>query len=335
MNIDLQAREITPLRQTFAHVARLIGENKAATRYQEATYGAQPSANFHYRPTWDPAHELFDASRSRIRLADWEVLKDPRQFYYATWTMTRARQQEAVEANFQFVESRGLAASMSDALRDQALQVLLPLRHVAWGANMNNASICAYGYGTAFTAPAMFHAMDQLGIAQLITRLALALDEPAVLDAGKRAWLDDPRWQGLRHYVEDTFVLQDPAELFVAQNFALDGLLYPLVYGHYVDDHLTLQGGTAVAMLTSFVPEWHDETARWIDAVVKTMAAAPEAEAAGNRELLTQWFKRWADRAQAALTPVAELALGEHGAAALGEVRAALDARAAKLGLAL
>jgi phenol hydroxylase P1 protein len=335
MNIDLQAREITPLRQTFAHVARLIGEGKAATRYQEATYGAQSMANFHYRPTWDPAHELYDPSRSRIHLADWQALKDPRQFYYATWTMTRARQQEAVEANFQFVESRGLASAMGDALRDRALQVLLPLRHVAWGANMNNASICAYGYGTAFTAPAMFHAMDDLGIAQLITRLALALDEPAVLDAGKRAWLEDPRWQGLRRYVEDSFVVQDPVELFVAQNLALDGLLYPLICGHFVDDHLALQGGTAVAILTSFMPEWHDETARWIDAVIKTMASASEPEAAGNRALLSQWFAQWADRAQAALAPVAEMALGEHGAAALGEVRAALDVRAAKLGLSL
>ncbi|CAJ0784600.1 aromatic/alkene monooxygenase hydroxylase subunit beta [Ralstonia pickettii] len=335
MNIDLQAREITPLRQTFAHVARLIGEGKAATRYQEATYGAQSMANFHYRPTWDPAHELYDAGRSRIRLADWQALKDPRQFYYATWTMTRARQQEAVEANFQFVESRGLASAMGDALRDRALQVLLPLRHVAWGANMNNASICAYGYGTAFTAPAMFHAMDDLGIAQLITRLALTLDEPAVLEAGKLAWLEDPRWQGLRRYVEDSFVVQDPVELFVAQNLALDGLLYPLIYGHFVDDHLALQGGTAVAILTSFMPEWHDETARWIDAVIKTMANAAEPEAAGNRALLSQWFSQWADRAQAALAPVAEMALGEHGAAALGEVRAALDARATKLGLSL
>lgn len=32
MNIDLQAREITPLRQTYAHVAKYIGNDKAASR---------------------------------------------------------------------------------------------------------------------------------------------------------------------------------------------------------------------------------------------------------------------------------------------------------------
>jgi phenol/toluene 2-monooxygenase (NADH) P1/A1 len=36
---------------------------------------------------------------------------------------------------------------------------------------------------------------------------------------------------GLRRYVEDTFVVKDPFELWIAQNVALDGLLYPLVYG--------------------------------------------------------------------------------------------------------
>jgi len=329
MNIDLQAREITPLRNTFAHVATYIGGDKTASRYQEATLGAQPRVNFHYRPTWDPAHELFDASRSAIRLADWYALRDPRQFYYATWTMTRARQQDAMESNFAFVDSKRMGMLMSDALREQVLQVLLPLRHAAWGANMNNTAICAYGYGTAFTAPAMFHAMDNLGVAQYLTRLGLVIGAPEALETAKQAWLDAPEWQPLRRLVEDSFVVQDPFELFVAQNLALDGQLYPLIYGSFVDDHVALQGGTAVAMLTAFMPEWHDESARWIDAVIKVAAAESE----DNRRLLSQWARAWGERAYAALAPVARVALGEHAQAALDEARQAMEARAAKAGL--
>lgn len=328
MNIDLQAREIQPLRHTFARVAAYTGD-KPASRYLEATLGAQPSANFHYRPTWEPEFELFDTRRTAVKMRDWDSLRDPRQFYYATWTMARARQQDAMEANYQFVESRGLLDKMPDAVRAHACDVLMPLRHVAWGGNMNNCTICARGYGTAFTAPAMLHAMDQLGVAQYLTRLGLAMDEPGVLDAGRNAWLHDAHWQVLRRYVEDTLVLQDPFELFIAQNLALDGLLYPLMLGHFVDEHLALQGGTAVAMLTAFIPEWHDESARWIDAVVKVAAAESE----GNRRLLTDWYVTYAWQARAALTPVAELALGEVGTTAMQEVREALDARARKAGL--
>ena len=328
MNIELQARELQPLRHTFARVAAYTGD-KPASRYLEATLGVQPTHHFHYRPLWEPEFELFDTGRTAIRMADWNALRDPRQFYYATWTMARARQQDAVEANYQFVESRGLAGKMPDALRSKVCEVLMPLRHVAWGGNMNNCQVCSRGYGTPFTAPAMMHAMDHLGAAQYLTRLGLAMDEPGVLEAGRNDWMQAPAWQPLRILVESQLVMQDPMELFVAQNLALDGLLYPLVYNHFVDDDVDVQGGTAVAMLTAFMPEWHAESARWIDAVVKVAAA----ESQPNREQLSRWYQAHAGQACAALAPVAELALGARGAAVLDEVRQDLDARARKAGL--
>ncbi|MGR4897343.1 phenol hydroxylase [Stenotrophomonas sp. LARHCG68] len=331
MSIELQTRVIQPLRHTFDRVAALAGD-KPASRYLEATLGTQPTEHFQYRPTWEQGLELFDTGRTVIRMTDWYALRDPRQFYYATWTMARARQQDALEANYQFVESRGLADKMPEALRAHACAVLMPLRHVAWCGNMNNCCICSRGYGTAFTAPAMFHAMDQLGVAQYLTRLGLAMDvmdAPGVLEAGKNDWLRADVWQSLRRLVENSLVLQDPIELFVAQNLALDGLLYPLVYGHFVDDHLVLHGGTAVSMLTAFMPAWHAESARWIDAVIKVAAA----ESAHNRAQLSRWYLAHVDQAQTALVPVAALALGDSGATTLAEVRQALDDRARKAGL--
>lgn len=330
MTIDLQTRSIAPLRTTYAHVAQHIGEGKTPSRYEEATMGAQPSANFHYRPTWDPEHELFDARRTQVVMSDWYKLRDPRQFYYATWTMTRARQQDAMESNYQFVEQRRLIDKAPDAVLDLACRVLMPLRHVAWGGNMNNAAICAYGYGTAFTAPAMMHGLDHLGAAQYLTRLGLALQGPDALETGRQAWLQDPTWQPLRRYVEDTLVLQDPMELFIAQNVALDAQLYPLIYTAFVDDHLAMQGGTAIAMLTAFMVEWFEESSRWVDAVVKVTAAESDA----NRQLIAHWVQDWSARAQAALAPIAALALPPDSApAALEDARTALETRLHKAGL--
>lgn len=329
MSVDLKTVEINPLRHAYAHVAKHIGGDKAASRYQEAMMGAQPEVNFHYKPTWDPEHELFDASRTAVQMTDWYALKDPRQFYYATWTTTRARQRDIMESNFEFVESRGMIDRIPAEIRQQALTVLVPLRHVAWGANMNNTQICATGYGTVFTAPAMFHAMDNLGVAQYLTRLALTMSDSDELDQAKVAWLTTPAWQPLRRYVEDTLVLQDPVELFIAQNLALDGLLYPLIYSSFVDDHIALNGGSAVAMLTAFMREWHDESNRWLDATVKTMAA----ESDNNKALLVRWLQDWEEQAAAALLPVAELALPMAGEAALDDARQQWRVRLAKLKL--
>jgi len=328
MHIDLRTVSITPLRQTFDHIAARIGGDKAASRYIEATMDVQANANLHYRPTWDPEHEIFDATRTKITMRDWYAFKDPRQYYYGTYTQSRARMQETAEADFEFVESRGLADSYDEGARRTALDVYLPLRHVAWGANMNGAAMCAYGYGTAITQPCLYQGMDQLGIAQYLTRLGMALGQQGDLEAAKHAWLEAPVWQELRRYVEDSFVVKDWFELFVAQNVALDGLLYPLIYGE-VEKVLTVKAGPVVAMLTRFQNEWFADSGKWVDACMR-IAAAENAE---NKAQLAQWAAHWCSRALTALTPVAQLALGDKAGAALDRVASQLDARLAKAGV--
>lgn len=132
MQIDLRTVSITPLRQTYQHIADRQGADKPASRYVEATMDVQPQANFHYRPTWDPAHELFDASRTQVVMKDWYALKDPRQLYYGTYTMARARMQEVAEADFEFVEERGLADRYDDGARRAAPRWIFTCRCATW-----------------------------------------------------------------------------------------------------------------------------------------------------------------------------------------------------------
>lgn len=331
MHIDLRTVTIKPLRHTFDNIARRLGADKPATRYQEGTLDMQQTANFHYRPTWDPDHQIYDASRTAIKMADWYAFKDPRQFYYGAYTMARAKQQDTAEANFDFVENRNLADTLPADVRATVLELLVPLRHVAWGSNMNNASICAYSYGTAFSQPGIYQAMDQLGIAQYLTRVGLLLGGVESLEVAKTSWMEGDAWQGLRRYVEDCMVIQDPVELFVAQNVALDGLLYPLVYETIVDDVLSAKGGTPVAMLTQFMTDWFTETKRWTDATMKTAAA----ESDENKDILAKWVIQWRDRAAAALLPVARIALNERTDALVAEVVQQFDARLIKSGVPL
>ena len=330
MQIDLRTVSITPLRQTYNHIAERQGADKPASRYIEGTMNVQPDANFHYRPTWDPEHELFDPRRTRLVMQDWYALKDPRQFYYGAYTQARARMQEVAEADFEFVETRGLADRFDDAARRVALDFYVPLRHVAWGANMNGAYQCAYGYGTAITQPCLYAGMDQLGIAQYLTRLGLLLGTPGELEAGKQAWLEAPAWQPLRRLVEDTWVMKDWFELYVAQNVVLDGVLFGLAYKE-VDQALSERAGPVVSMLTRFQAEWAQDANKWVDAVMKVAAA----ESPENKALLSEWYAHWRARVQEALAPVAALGLGSDGAQALERALAAVDARMNKAGLSL
>lgn len=331
MQLDLRTVTINPLRNTYAHVAKHIGGDKPATRYQEVTFNIQADKNFHYRPTWAPEYEIFDASRTAIRMDDWNKLLDPRQYYYGSYTLARARMQEAAEASFALVEDRGFADALPDDVKERIIALYVPLRHREWGGNTNCMFMAAYGYGAAFTSPATFHAMDHLGMAQYLTRIGLTLGEPATLDEAKADWLDNPDWQGLRKYVEDCFVKSDWLELFVADAVVLDGLLYPLFYGE-IDERLAAEGaGAILAMLTRFQSEWFAETRRWTDAVVKTAAANSPA----NKAQIEAWVAESMPLAAAALTPLAARAFGDDAGEVIDHVQRQFAARLGKLGLTL
>ncbi len=330
MQIDLKTVNIEPRRKAFDHLVRRFGD-KVASRYQEGSYDIQAMENLHYRPTWDPDQELYDPELSRVKMADWHAFKDPRQYYYSTYVLARARQQEAAEGAFALVESRGLHLTLSEELRDAAIALLVPLRHAAWGGNQNNVLIAGYGYGTPFTQPCLYHGMDCLAVAQYLSRIGLMLGGTAALSAAKQQWLESETWQPLRRLVEDTLVVRDPFEAFVAQNVAIDGLLYPLVFDAVVDGVWAQNGGAPISMLAQFITDWSAEERKWVDSVIKIAAA----ESAQNAAVIAEWTNEWCGRAAAALLPPVAAALGSQADTLVAEVVGGLNARLAKAGLTL
>ncbi len=330
MSIDLKTFHVEPRRQTFGHIARRFGEDRPATRYEEGMLDVQATDHFHYKPLWGPEYELYDENRTAIKMQDWYTLRDPRQFYYATYNFSRNGMRQAADHNFDFVQKRDMLDALSPEWRIKVEEYLLPLRHVAWGANMNAAKICDAGYGTAVTAPAIFTAGDQLGIAQLISQIGLLLEGGTgeALDRAKDTWMNADYWQGVRKLVEDTLVVDDWFELFVAQNLVIDGLLYPLVYESF-DAAGQKHGGAALSMLTEFMNEWFVDHGRWADAVVKIAAAESDA----NKSLIDDWYAAWRDRTADAARPLANHVLDEDGDAAVAAAVETLNSRAKKLGL--
>ena len=332
MNIDIQAEEFTPRRQTFSHIARRFGEDRPASRYEEATYDIQPTTNFHYRPTYSPEFELYDTARTKVVMADWYVFRDPRQFYYATYNISRAAMQQSFDDAMTFVDKRNLLGSVNAEWLAKVEWYLLPLRHVEWAANMNCQLIADWGYGAQITSASAFCGADRLGLGQIISRIGLLLgrgtDEKLV--EAKRVFTADPDWQPLRRVVEDLLVVHDWFETYVAQLVVLDGLIYPLITEAF-DKAGGPNGASSVSMLTGFMTDWFADNSRWTDAVLK--AAAAESDA--NRELLSEWLSKWTARARDAIEPIARQVLGDLGAVAVRESEAALEARVTQFGLSI
>jgi phenol/toluene 2-monooxygenase (NADH) P1/A1 len=329
MQIDIKAKTIKPIRQTYTHVARRIGEGKPATRYQEAVFDIQATEHFHYRPTWQPDKELYDASRTALVMEDWYSFLDPRQYYYGTYCIARAKQQDSADRNFKTAEKRGLIGDLAPELRQEILDYIVPLRHFEWGANMNNTQICAMGYGTAITSTAIMNAADRLGNAQYITRIALLLgdNDPGVLEQAKTDWTDKDIWQGLRKVVEDTLVVEDWFELFVAQNLVLDGLIHPIFFDEF-DRNIAVRGGSVYSLMTEFIFDWDVETRRWSDKQIQVATS----ESPANKALVSDWFAKWLAEAETAIAPLVGAAFA-NGPEVLANARQALIARARKSGV--
>ena len=329
MTVEIRTQAIQPPRNTFAHVARRFGD-RPANRYQEATYDIQSEVNRHYKPLWEPEFDLYDRRRTAVQMADWYALRDPRHYYYATYTIARAKQQEALDAQMLFAEQRGLLRSLPEAAREAIVFALVPLRHYEWGANTNCSHVSAYGWGTAITQAAIMAAMDRLGMAQHLSRIGLLGDggTGASLAQAKAHWVEHPAWQGLRREVENMFVTRDWFEVLVAQTLVADALVYPLFYKHF-DAWMAERHGPALATVLDFLARWQEETVRWVDATVKTAAA----ESPENRALIAGWVAKWRAALLGALAPLAEATMAEAGAPALAEVDAALGQRLGRLGL--
>ncbi|MGD0472393.1 MAG: aromatic/alkene monooxygenase hydroxylase subunit beta [Candidatus Velthaea sp.] len=330
MSLDIKTIGTAARRHTYANVARRIGGDKPASRYQEATFDMQASVNFHYKPLWDERFELHDKARTAIVMNDWYALLDPRQFYYGTYTQSRAKLSEQFDRSCGFVEKLGALDALPSPWREMLCEYLLPLRHYEWGANMNNCRITDEGYGTAITQATMYATMDRLGLAQMISRIGLLVDGNTGdrLAQAKQRWMDDAFWQPMRRLVEDTLVVSDWFELLLAQDFVMDGLVYPLWFTDF-DERGRTHDATAMTLLGEAFLEWFADTSRWIDAVLKVAAAESDA----NRALLSRWFVDWRLRAVDAVAPLADEVLDAGGEAAVTRAIERLNRRAVAVGL--
>ncbi|MGO9485726.1 MAG: phenol hydroxylase [Rhodomicrobium sp.] len=329
MTIQIKTIDLEPKRQTFGHVARRLGE-KPASRYLEGTLDVQATDHFHYKPLWEPEYWHYDERKTAVKMADWYKPLDPRQYYYATYNISRSNMHQAVERNFAFAAERGLIEKLGRSPRVQIERGLLPLRHLHWGSNMNMSEICQRGYGTAVTAPCIFSAGDHLGMAQIVSRIGLELDGQTgnSLDGAKTNWLKDAPWQPIRKLIEDTFVERDWFHLYTAQTLGVNAVLFDMAYKHA--DAAWGDGNITLGLLTGFMTDWRADEMRWSDSVVKTVAA----ESAENNGLISGWAKNWIGRAVEAGRAWSRELVGDRGNAADKAGEAAV-ARARSLGLAV
>jgi len=317
---ELRQQVVEPKRQAYQYLIDRFGD-RPASRYEEGTVDVQATENFHYRPTWDPDHELYDHGYSVLRLTDPYSFLDPRQLYYAPYVTSRAAHYDAFARTLAYLNERSLLERLPAGWRTVLTTLVLPLRHYESGAQLLSCDGARFAYGTSVEQCCTFAAFDRIGNAQLLSTVGLALGDGAdtELANAKRAWLEEPALQGLRRYVEELLVQRDWGVSLVALEL-LDGLLYPVVYRH-LDEVALLTGAGAWSLVAQHFSGWYKEQQQWLKALEKAWRADPEkgeANAAALAAIRDAWLPK-ATAAVAALAAAVDAALPDAGAATFAD----------------
>lgn len=304
MQYELHQQVIEPRRQTFTPLVRRYSD-RPATRYEEGSIGIQPSANFHYRPLWDPAHEIYDESFSALRLSDPDAYTDPRQYFYTPYVVNRAALHDAFGRSLTYVVDRNLLNAMPSGWQDLLAKAVLPLRYYEAGAQLISVAGARYAYGTTIEQCLSYAAFDRVGNAQLLSRIGIALGDSSdqVLDTSKPAWLEDPRLQGLRRLIEELLVEPDWAVSVVALDLS-DRLLFPLLTRH-LEEAALLGGAGAYSLVIQQLGIWFADHRKWIDALISAWLTDVEHGTA-NKALLQTTINRYLPQVTAAVIDVAQ-----------------------------
>jgi phenol hydroxylase P1 protein len=300
---ELRTKVIEPRRKTFTNLTERFGD-RPASRYEEGSIDVQARSNFHYRPLWDPTHEIFDPTYTRFRLTDPYSFVDPRQYYYAPYVTARAQLHEAFGATLKYLEERQLLERLPEAWKTVLIDVVVPLRHYESGAQLVSVNGCKFGYGTTITQCLSYAAFDRIGNAQVLSRVGISLagGTDTLLATAKENWLTAEALQPLRRYTEELLVEKDWAVAHVGLDLA-DQLLYGLLYRH-LDETALLGGAGAYSLVAQHVNGWFTDHRRWVDALYKAWGADAE-HGASNHAALAEVVATLLPKATAAVQALA------------------------------
>ena len=334
MQYELRQQVIETQRPTFTSLINRYG-GRPATRYEEGSVDIQATENFHYRPLWDPAHELYDVEFSALRLTDPYSFLDPRQFYYAPYVTSRAQLHDAFGKTLDYLVQRDLIARLPEAWHTFFADLLLPMRHYESGAQLITVNGARFSYGTTVEQCLSYAAFDRIGNAQMLSKVGIALGDnsDALLEPAKTAWLDAPELQGFRRFIEQLLVEPDWAVGAYALDLC-DQLLYPLLTRHL--DEAALTGGAgAYSLLMQHFGTWFTDQRKWLDALYASWLNDPEY-AASNAAALSAATARWLPQIVEAVNDYAaaiDVVLGVDAVSAVATTAAAIRGRLTGLGI--
>lgn len=279
---------------------------KRATHYEDVTVDVQPDPERYLIQDWIIAFPngrgAYEKDSTQAKSSNWHAFRAPDQ----EWERTHYQRQSRIEVMVQSVISNGRKSGAQhafDAAWGKVLQKHLGAwKHAEFGLGTSLMQAQRYGYTQMINNATLTNSSYKLRLSQDITLYLaeIGMDIAGWDDeAGKKAWLEDPIWQGTREAVETIMGCTD----YLEQYFAINLIFEPLV-GELFRSGFLMQAGApnndfmTPSVIAAAEGDYERNLANTIDLIY--LLVNDEVFGGQNRTLFQSWVKKHAALAEKA-----------------------------------
>jgi propane monooxygenase small subunit len=213
---------------------------RRATVYEDVTVDVQPDPRRHLLQGWIMSFADGTPSYSEdatvIKCSDWHVYRAPDQ----EWERTHFQRQSHIENTIKMVVDNARAAGAPDRFDKNWVSVLEnhlgALKHAEFGIGIALTKAQRDGVTQMVNNTMLTNSSYKYRLAQDITLYLgdIGLDIDIDGDAGKKTWLEDEAWQGVRKAVEAIMAATDYIEVYFAVNVVYEALVGELFRSGFI-----------------------------------------------------------------------------------------------------
>ncbi len=290
------------------------------TEYEALTVHQQPDPLGFDRPaggldvtewylTRPDGSALWRPESTRLRHPDWYAFRDPAQ----QWQRTYVRHQEQQETSIErATEDAGLDGTLAE-LDAQWVSRVLCGHYRAWSffeyaVFRSLAPAQREALSDTISSVLCFQSFDHLRHAQDVVIYLVELqnyNDAVDDDAGKRAWLEEPRYQPSRRLAEQIMATNDWAELLIGLNLAVGPLLQQIAVSELVRRQAMSNHDPVAAGIVLTAERDRRRNLAAVQAFVRMVTTDDLADATHNRNVIQQWLDDWSERSDAAARALA------------------------------
>ena len=273
-------------------------EGKRATLYEDVTVDVQPDPARHLLQGWilSFANGLptYGEYTTAAKSSDWHIFRAADQ----EWSRTHYQRQSHIENTIKMVVENARADGAPGRFGADWVKVLErhfgAQKHAEFGLGVALMKAQRDGMTQMINNAILTNASYKLRLSQDITLylgdigLDIAIDE----DAGKKAWLEDPLWQGTRKAIEAILAATDHVEIYFAVNVVFECLVGELFRSGFIMRAAPVHNDFVTPMVVSAAADDYRRNLANTLTLMKLLSGDAQ-HAVANRKLMTEWLAKY------------------------------------------